>query len=208
MTNKRRISEAVLRQLNGGNPKGSSKFKEPEVKITICQVIAELLKLETVNLNLPFGSAPPHAMVATYDDVAVTAIDDKYCKITLPAQPISLPMQMGVWLVYRDMDCPFIPVQPGQMHLAVGSKHTNVSAMIGDKLIPYEPQGKILKVRRSKDDIGDTVTVQLLVIDPDTITDSDMLPLPQDLENQVIIKTLERYGVTLPKDNTPDNLDN
>jgi len=47
-----------------------------------------------------------------------------------------------------------------------------------------------------------------LVIDPDTITDSDMLPLPQDLENQVILKTLERYGVTLPKDNTPDNLDN
>jgi hypothetical protein len=200
-----RISEQIQRIINGGDPSSDNQIQLQEIKLLVGQVCNKLLKLERFATNMPEGDyGVPQAMIATYDNIPVTAYKDR-AKSVLPTTPISLPRNMGVWAISTtsDPDNMFIPIPSGTFGLL---KKIDVERdMFGQ--IAYEVEG--MNVVYSKDIRNaplsiNAVTIKLLVIDPSVMGDYDILPIPADMEPEVIAQTLQMLSAYQPKDNSVD----
>lgn len=129
--------------------------------------------------------------------------------VTLPAQPIHLPRQLGVWRVWgTDPNDPFIPLTSTQYALTSKIGHTNMATILGS-LTAYEYyDNKTLRFNQPVSTVGSTVNIQLLVVDPTKLAGTDLLPVHADMENTVINMVLEQLGVTRqPGDVINDEID-
>lgn len=98
MSTKRTISEAILRRLSAGNPSVASKVHPLEIDAAVAQVLNTLLRtqyFETLQLD---SNIPEGCVLAYYDNVAVISYKG-VSKCVLPAIPVSLPKNMGVFSV-------------------------------------------------------------------------------------------------------------
>lgn len=123
-------------------------------------------------------------------------------KITLPAQPIALPRGMGIWHIgdFRDVDSAYIPMQAGEHAVLKGVSHTGLNDALG-RLVAYEWYGhNTVYFNKSAAQMPAKVLVRLVVVDPSTIGEYDLLPIPADMEESVVIKVLE----ILRADGQPD----
>lgn len=123
-------------------------------------------------------------------------------KIALPAQPIALPRGMGIWHIgdYRDVDSAYIPMQPGEHAILKGISHTGLSSALG-RLTAYEWYGNsTVYFNKTAGQMPEKVLVRLVVVDPETLNEYDLLPIPADMEETVIVKVLE----ILKADGQPD----
>jgi hypothetical protein len=203
---KRKIIESIQRILKGGDIRSSTELTHKDVEMALNRAISTLLKMETINVTMPFGSyIPTHHMIATYEGIEVTDIPNGRSKATLPATPMSLPMNVGIFRITSDC-CPepFIPLEAGMLSVAQGVNR--ISAMLGQDLVAYEAAGKQVTFNRKKDEIG-TVTMQLLVMDIESIDEDAELPLPPDLENAAVNLVLQQFGQWRPGDDSADNND-
>jgi hypothetical protein len=210
MTTKKQLTEQIRRILAGGNIRSSEQVTAGEVAAAIGQVAARILRAESVNITMPFGgNIPPSCIIATYSNNEVVAINDDYSKVELPVQPIMLPMNIGIFRVYKTScyNCDIIPVEPGQLSLVSNIKHNQTSSLFSDELIAYEPRGSHIVINRSKADIDDTIDIQLLVSDVSALGEYDILPLSADQESAIIVEVLKIFGMYQPHDNANDNLD-
>lgn len=205
---KRKIIESILRTLKGGDVRSSSQITAKDVEYALNRAISSLLKMEVMNVSMPFGSyIPTHHMLATYEGITVTDISDCRSKATLPATPIALPMNVGIFRVHST-NCPdpFVPLEPGMLSVAQGVAHSRLKAMLGEEIVAYEPAGRQLTFNRTADELG-TLTIQLLVTDIESIDEDAELPLPPDLENAAVTIVLQQFAQWRPHDNTNDNND-
>lgn len=207
------LSERIERLYKGGNPSDDSSLDRREIDRLVISVINQRLKMEHVSMNMVAGDlVPPFAMIATYEGVAVTpyAKDAAYCVATLPAQPIALPRNMGIWRVMQTggIMTEVIPVRTSELAQLHYDDTTNIKYILQDQLA-YEPLGRD-KILFYADDtvVGATVDIQLLVVDPSVIGEYDVLPLPPDMEMDVIKEVLTILGArTRFEDTTNDNVD-
>lgn len=103
MTTLGKITEQIFRLYNGGDASSDQEIGKKEIELLVLQAVNKLLKVETLQVNYALGdSFPPHTAIASYDNVAVTALNDDFCKATLPAQPLSLPRGMGLWSITKE----------------------------------------------------------------------------------------------------------
>ena len=73
-----RISEQIQRIINGGDPSSDNQIQLQEIKLLVGQVCNKLLKLERFSVNMPEGDyGVPQSMIATYDNIPVTAYKDR-----------------------------------------------------------------------------------------------------------------------------------
>ena len=205
MATKRRIAEQILRIAQGGDPAGASNMKLPEVMLLVEQSLNELLKIERFK-NIAEGDRyPVDLMIATYDNVAVTTYKDT-SKCTLPAIPIALSRGRGVWQISKtdSPSEPFIPIQPGQWALIKNQRILGeLSGIIG-----YEVNGKEAIFTQNLPGQGiDEVMIKLLVVDFSQLSETDLLPIPADMELQVIKNVLELLGVYQREDNIVNGVD-
>lgn len=127
-------------------------------------------------------------------------------KATLPTQPINLPRGMGVWKLFSASDpfVSFIPVSSGEMFLYAG----RISGAM-DELNVYEyHDNKTLIVNKSVTDIPSDMKIQLLVVDPEQLGEYDLLPIPADMEFEVIASVLTILQPQRQSDETNDNNQN
>lgn len=209
MASIKKLAEQALRVVSGGNVRSSSSIHQKEMEAVVVQAMSSVLKLETVALSKQFGDIPFN-FVATYEGITVEEVSDCECKAKLPIHPISLPFGVGVWAVYKP-DCPsdgFVPMVVGSSTLLSRTKHSGMADILGSEVIAYEPVGSEIKIKRGKDDIGETVTVQLLVSDPSKIGVDDPLPLPQDMELLVVKSAIEVFMKKFPHDDSNDGKSN
>lgn len=110
-----------------------------------------------------------------------------YSKATLPVQPMNLPRGMGIWRITNPDDpfVSFIPVQPGEMALVNWITHTGMNEIIKG-LIAYEWAGKTITFNRLSTTMPSTVDLHLIVVDPDSLAETDLLPIPPEIEQDVI----------------------
>jgi len=191
----------------GGNVRSSFQVHEMDIRAALNRAVATLLKMDAVNVNFQYGSSiPTHHMVATYDAVPVMGGDCDRSYAILPATPMAMPMQMGIWKV-GNCDCDsFIPLEPGMLNVAGKIKHTALSAMLGEELIAYEPAGNKVTFNRSKEAIGETVSMQLLVMDIASMDEYSQLPIPQDMEDAAF-KMVRQSLQLVPHDDSNDSND-
>lgn len=133
---------------------------------------------------------------AYYKDIKrcdVTCIDNSNnAEITMPAQPIALPRGMGIWRIYNPAAplSSYVPVQAGNYAIASSVNHTNLDGIL-DGLIAYEwhSNNKVV-FNKPSTSLPSTVNIQLVVVDSDTASEFDLLPIPADMEELVIVEVL------------------
>ena len=187
-----RLAEQVYNLIEGGKAGAASSITLNEIKISCGQVINQLLRVDYFNTGLKMGEAIPNStVIAKYDNIPVVQIGNK-CRSVLPVKPLSLPRNMGVWSIYQpeDLDKEFIPLQMGQSSLLKSQ------LMINDLLgqIGYEVRG--LDVYYTKDfttPTGTTVNMELAITDISNYGDYDILPIPPEMEWQVVQEVFKLY---------------
>lgn len=203
-TTKYRLAEQVVRLLNGGEIPVSSKVKINEAKLAVEQCINTKLKMEYLQVNIPSAEMIPNgASVATYEGIAVEQFGDR-SKTTLPAMPLKLPRGMGVYQIFdpANMDCPFIPLEMGQKGLI------STQPLINDLLdqVGYEWYGTdIIFTRDLTQPTPIELTVRLVVMDITQYSDWDILPLPADMEWDVIQEVYKLFATEPVSDKLVDS---
>lgn len=185
-TTKYKIAEQIVRLVEGGDISVASKVQIPEAKILVEQVLNDLLKTEYLKVNLPGSEMIPNgASVATYDDILVTAYQTTSAA-TLPAIPLKLPRDIGVFEIYdpADPDCLFIPMEMGQHALL--KDQPLINDLLGH--VGYRRYGD--KIVFSRDltipNEETTLSMRLVVLDISQYDDWSILPIPADMEARVI----------------------
>jgi len=94
------MMEQVMNRLNGGNSSAPSRTQPAYVMKLIEQVINRKLKLTHFNTQMAAGETiPDGCMIATYEKVPVERYQGNRARAFLPAIPISLPRNMGIFAV-------------------------------------------------------------------------------------------------------------
>lgn len=196
---KRILSDIVLTRLQAGWPDISGAVQKQDVWKAIEQKVNSIFKLSQFKVNLPNGSTiPDNLAMATYTDVPVTTYASGQKSIaTLPVMPISLPRNVGIFGVDVAMSLglnlgwSFIPLQAGQNNLLRTDFLLN--NLMGD--VGYEPYGN--KIVITKDVTVYKVTkldFQLIVFDISNYSETDILPIPADYEQQIIDELMVEFS--------------
>lgn len=204
------LAERILRLFYGGDPSDDAALGIEDIKRLIVGQMNIKLKTETISLNRQLGdNAPTNLMLATYDDVSTEVYGGVQSRALLPAIPISLPMNMGVWWVSPDADDEtrhnqFIPLQQGQWTLIKDN-----GAFVGNGFIlgnrTYEVDGKYLVFPVNITTDVPKLTIKLVVTDFSLYGDYDLLPIPADYADQIVMDILNILRPTPPvKDVTND----
>lgn len=193
-TTKYKLAEACVRILNGGEIPVASKVKILEAKVAVEQVLNKMLKMEYLNLNIPTAELIPNgASVATYEGIAVTQYGTTRSKSVLPAMPLKLPRGIGVYQIFdpANMDCPFIPLEMGQVGLL--TTQPLINNLLGQ--VGYEWYGTdIIYTTDLTLPTPIEVTIRLVVLDMNQYSDYDILPVPADMEWDVIQEVVKLYS--------------
>ena len=201
---KYKIAEKCMRLLNGGNIPVASKVHILEIMSGVEQVLNKLLKMEYLNINIPSMELIPNgASVATYTDIAVEQYGDR-SKSTLPAFPLKLPRGIGVYQIFdpANPDCPFIPLEMGQYGLV--KTQPLINGLLDQ--VGYEWYGMdIIYTTDLTQPDPIAVTMRLVVLDIAQYDDYDILPIPADMENDIVQEVYKLYATEPVPDKIVDS---
>lgn len=146
-------------------------------------------------------NAPSGLMLATYSDIDVTiSADGVQSQALLPAIPISLPKNMGVWYVAADdanIHDQFVPLDSGQWSLIKDfDPLVSNGKILGN--YTYYIDGKNVMFPTNIFSAVPKIMVRLVISDISLLGDFDLLPMPADYADQVIKNVLSILGV-VPK---------
>ena len=192
-TTRAKIAQQIQRLLNGGDPASPSFSSEEELFESIGQVLNKLLKIDYLTVSLPNGVILPSGnMMVTYDNLPVFTYKN-VSKCLLPAIPVALPMDIGLYYVgpavvsgtANFFNSEFIPIPIGFSGLI--SSQPVLSNLFGQ--IGYERRGKEIifysDITSTPNNIN-SVMVQMLVMDMSQYSDYDLLPIPPDMESECV----------------------
>ncbi len=199
-TTKYKLAEQIGGILRGSDLSAGSSLELPEIMELVGQVINGLLKTEQYNVMNEMAATgsivPTGLVIATYDNVAVSAYKTDYSIATLPATPVRLPKGMGVFHI-GGVNSPFdsyIPVEPGMLQMVSGEPL--ISDVLGQ--VAYEVHGNSVVFNKNLTTQSPAVTavfMRLVVMDISAYSDFDPLPIPADMEEKVITGVLKILGM-------------
>ena len=189
-----RISEEILKMLNGGDIQAASNVSIGEVKIAVGQVCNQLLKVDYLSVNGKMGEMIPNGSVlGLYENITVIPWKNK-SKATLPIKPLKLPRNMGVYSVFpsNEPDKEFIPLQMGQASLIKSQPILN--NLLGQ--VGYEVFGNDVVFTKDITVSSDPVFVsmRLAIMDISLYDDYDPLPLLPEMEWQIKQEVFKLYS--------------
>ena len=190
------MAEQVLLRLAGGYRDVAQSVQMEDVVKAIEQVINTMFQTQYYSATLPTGeTVPDNLMIAFYEDITVDSYGDK-AKADLTIVPISLPRNMGIYRVVNSEDIDFIPVPLGQGALLKADKLLN--DLLGS--VYYEVRKN--QIIFSKDitllDVN-TVNMYLVVMDISLYSNTDPLPIPANMEEEIIEKVFAKFAPIFPE---------
>lgn len=194
------LAEEIQKMLSGGDIQAATDVSINEIKISVGQVINQLLKVEHFSVNEKMGEKIPNGSVlGLYENLPVVSWNGK-SKTELPIKPLKLPRNMGVWAIYPryenngnyELDKEFIPLQMGQGGLIKSQP------MINDLLgqVGYETFGKDIIYTKDLPSMFPNVVVamRLVIMDISQYGDYDLLPILPEQEWQVKQEVYKLYS--------------
>lgn len=158
-----------------------------EVKLLLAQSINKVLKLQ-VSESFKAGQVDvPKCSLIEYTCAVTSDTVNNRSSITLPAIPLTLPLDMGIWSIAATSAAmtPYIPLPAQDVIVFQG---TNVSAL--EQQVGYYVQGKTVyftkDITLSANGSISNVKVNLLVSDFSQIGDTDLLPISPEVESAII----------------------
>lgn len=201
------ISESVRSMLQGGDAPQAPKFEMEEVKRFVIQMINGMIKSQHLTEEMAGGEViPDGTILGEYDNVPVESYKN-ISRATLPAMPIKLPRNIGIFHVGKTDDIinGFIPFSVGELQM-IGEEPL-ISDILGQ--IGYYPQGKYIYFNK---DITDNdadyaiteVYMLLAVKDLSLYGDYDLLPINSSMELDVIQATYQFLTSQMPANKKVD----
>lgn len=195
MTTKQILSEQIQRLyarfLDKDNP--SDVIDIREIKLLVNQSINKVLKLQVAESFKAGMIDVPKCNLMQYSNAAVVQDSaNSRAYVTLPAIPLTLPMDMGIWSVTPNSGAmtPYIPIPAQDMLVFQG---TNLGYLEGK--VGYYVQGKRIYFTKDITLVANGsvsgVTVNLLVSDFSQLTDNEMLPISPEVESTIIDDVLQ-----------------
>lgn len=208
MSTKKIISDQVLLKLSGGFVDNSFPVDERDIWKALEQKINDTFKLKHFSETLPSGETiPDSTMIATYPNNTVTSTSNGKSTTPLPINPISLPKNMGIFLIYdpNNPDIMFIPLQRGQLSLLKADTLLNdLGGQIG-----YEAKNNIITFTKDLTMLGiSSVTQELCVFDISQYGISAILPVPADMEQMLVNELFEQFSKVVPESGLVNNFSN
>lgn len=179
---KRYLADQILFKLDASSPEVSQPVQLEDVYAAIGQWVNSTFKTKHYSETLSSGELIPNgATLATYSGVTVST-DGDVASVVLPVMPIALPRNLGVYNVSGG-GYNFIPLQRGQ--LAILGAEFMLNTMFAQ--ICYEIIGKKIKFSKNIKLLGiNTVDLDLMVLDMSLYGDNDQLPIPSDMEFELV----------------------
>ena len=190
---KKSISDEVLYRLVGGIPTKSYPVQEQDIWGCIPEIVNEKFRLRHFDSTLASGETiPDNAMIATYENITVTSMGNGKSYAELPINPISLPMNIGIHMVYDPVypDNFFIPLQRSQLALLRADELlNNLMGQVG-----FEPKKDRLIFTQDITMLGTSeVTMELCVFDINDYGVNDPMPIPADFVEGLIKRLMEEF---------------
>jgi len=167
-----------------------------EIALLVNQSINKILKLQVAEsfkaglVDVPKCNLLEYTCSVTLDSTSSRAY------ITLPAIPLTLPMDMGLWSIAASA-APLTPYIPIPAQDALVFQGANVSAL--EQQVGYYIQGKRVYFTKDITQVANgsitSVIVNLLVADFSKLTDNELLPISPEVETMVIEDVLNTLGL-------------
>lgn len=173
-----------------------------EVKVMIEQAMNKILKAQTFERFRDGYIDVPRCNLINYTSIAITAdASNNRSYADLPAIPMSLPMDMGVWQITAtgNPHAAYIPISAQDwavmgVSYANGSQTGGINSSYLEQQVGYYVEGKRVYFTSDISDLS-TVDIQLLVSDLSQLGDNDILPLSPEYEVDVIQAVLQMIGL-------------
>lgn len=201
-TTKKLLSDQILYKLSGGKPDSGFPIDERDLWKAIEQKVNSMFKMQQFSINLPNGETiPDNLMLATYEDVVVTSSNSGQSKSVLPVMPISLPKNAGINEVRpvisvvptgdRILGDPMVPLISGQDFLLKAD--TLLNNLLGQ--FSYTPNGRSVIYNKDLTTLNITkVDMKLVVFDISQYGINDYLPVPSDMEAQIVNELIQEFS--------------
>lgn len=205
------MSEQVITRLNGGKGKEASWADPREIMKALEQVVNGMLRMDAFKMAQASGKMTPDGLsLATYTKIPVTTYMNT-ARARMPAMPVRLEMNMGVYAVGpTSMDDAeniltgqFIPIPMGMAFML--QSQPMISDLLGQ--VGYESRGLdiIFQTDITKPPNNCTsVWMQLAVLDMSQYGDYDILPIPTDMEADCIEAVYQRFSTEAAPDKIDD----
>lgn len=194
MTTKNILAEQIQRLyarfLDKDNP--SDVIDLREVKLLINQSINKVLKLQVADSFKAGMVDVPKCNLIEYTCAVTAETGNNRSYITLPAIPLTLPMDMGIWSIAAATGAmtPYIPIPAQDVLVFQGANLSYLEGKIG-----YYLQGKKVyftkNITLTANGTVTSVVVNLLVSDFGVITDTEALPISPEVESAIIDDVLQ-----------------
>lgn len=192
---KEQIQRIYQRFLERGDVNRSIDHREVELMLN--QSINSFLSVETKEkFSEGFIDIPRCNIIKYASQTVVSDSGNNRSYVAIPAIPLSLPRDMGVWSVsdIASPDTPYIPL-PSQTNIVM--QGTNVAQL--EQQTGYHVEG--LRIYFTKDitiSLNGSVAnvdIYLLVSDLSLLSETDLLPLSPEIEKLVIADVLKTISL-------------
>lgn len=199
MTTIKKLAEQVIRLLEAGTQPVDSKLSQQVISREIRQIIHVRIRGDMRQAYIDGEKTVDSHYVGTYEVDVKTDGQDR-CYIDLP-QYMYLYSHAGVQQIRpltgsKKTDRPMIPIMPNEMYLydRINAGREVLKSqwcyeLHRDKAYFTEKDGKTLIEKKIK-----KVEVQSVGVSVDNIADSDIVPLPPEMEMDVINECLALHG--------------
>lgn len=163
-----------------------------EINLLMNQSINKVLKLQVADSFKAGLVDVPKCNLLEYTCAVTADAGNNRSYITLPAIPLTLPMDMGIWSIAATTGAmtPYIPIPAQDVLVFQGANLSYLEGKIG-----YYLQGKRVyftkNITLTANGTVTSVVVNLLVMDFSQIGDNDVLPISPEVESAIIDDVLQ-----------------
>ena len=163
-----------------------------EINLIMNQSINKVLKLQVADSFKAGLVDVPKCNLLEYTCAVTADAGNNRSYITLPAIPLTLPMDMGIWSIAATTGAmtPYIPIPAQDVLVFQGANLSYLEGKIG-----YYLQGKRVyftkNITLTANGTVTSVVVNLLVMDFSQIGDNDVLPISPEVESAIIDDVLQ-----------------
>lgn len=206
MTTKFQLAEQILRVLNGGDVSRDSSITYQEVALAVSQARDKFVR-EDIWARKAVGDDSINAeYLSRYClDLECDLKTDEYY-VTLPARPINLERNKGVYRVsyIGDQSNSFVPGSTGALSLYTG---LDAEVPSGRKVYYVEEDKIYFTGVKKKDGLKQILVV--MIASSSEIDDEDPFPVPADKELDIVDFVIRLYAPqkAQPEDVINDNVD-
>ncbi len=197
---KYKLAEQVLKLVVGGFAPVGIDLTMTEIYEGINQVVNAMIKADHVSFNEQIGELIPNGSILAQYRLEVSQYGNNRSRVTLPAKPVKLRRNMGVFQVTAvdpngdpNPDHVFIPLQMGEGAL-LKSQRPILSELGGQT--GYENKGIYLeftKNLKSGESGSVYVDVYLVLMDVSAYQEWEELPILPEMEDEIIQRLVARF---------------